>query len=47
MDPSSHPVEQSPAPLSAEALETIIDALEQRVIEELERRGWRHNPGVF
>jgi hypothetical protein len=28
-------------------LEQIIDALEQRVLEELERRGLRHHPGVF
>ncbi|MGH9125323.1 MAG: eCIS core domain-containing protein [Acidimicrobiales bacterium] len=27
--------------------DALVDALEQRVIDELERRGLRHNPGVF
>ena len=43
----TQPTEESSSPLSAEAIEWIVDALEQRVIEELERRGLRNNPGVF
>jgi hypothetical protein len=39
--------EQSPAVVNAETLEWIIEAVEERVLEELERRGLRHNPGVF
>jgi hypothetical protein len=35
------------AGINAATLEAIIDALEQRVIDELERRGLRHHPGVF
>jgi hypothetical protein len=27
--------------------ERLVDALEQRVLDELERRGHRHAPGVF
>ena len=34
-------------PLPPETLEWIIEKIEQRVIDELERRGLRHNPGVF
>jgi hypothetical protein len=30
-----------------ELIERIIEAIEDRVIDELERRGRRHNPGVF
>jgi hypothetical protein len=30
-----------------ELFDALVDALEQRVIDELERRGLRHNPGVF
>jgi len=30
-----------------ELFERIVDALEQRVLDELERRGRRHSPGVF
>jgi hypothetical protein len=33
--------------LSPEQLERIIEAVEQRVIDELERRGLRHRPEVF
>lgn len=33
--------------LSEETLERIIEAVEERVIEELERRGVRYDPGVF
>jgi hypothetical protein len=37
----------SSGPISAELLERIIDALEERVLLELERRGLRHSPEVF
>jgi len=30
-----------------ELFERLVDALEQRVLDELERRGHRHSPGVF
>ncbi len=43
----SAPVGASSGPISAELLERIIDALEERVLHELERRGLRHNPEVF
>jgi hypothetical protein len=33
--------------LSAEQLARLVDAIEQRIIDELERRGRRHYPGVF
>jgi len=46
-NPSTPKVGESTAPLSAEAMEWLLDALEQRVVDELERRGLRHNPGVF
>jgi hypothetical protein len=34
-------------PLAPETLEWIIERVERHVIEELERRGVRHNPGVL
>jgi hypothetical protein len=34
-------------PDDGELFERIVDALEQRVLDELERRGRRHAPGVF
>jgi hypothetical protein len=40
----------SPADLKTELdkmVDRIVEALEQRVIDELERRGRRHHPGVF
>jgi len=37
----------STAPSQNELVERIIDAIEQRVVDELERRGRRHHPGVF
>jgi hypothetical protein len=30
-----------------ELFERIVDALEQRVLDELERRGYRNAPGVY
>jgi hypothetical protein len=30
-----------------ELIAHIVEAIEERVIAELERRGRRHNPGVF
>jgi hypothetical protein len=30
-----------------ELFERIVDALEQRVLDELERRGYRNTPGVY
>ncbi len=47
VDASQASAEQSPAVISAETIEWIIEAVEERVLEELERRGLRHNPGVF
>jgi hypothetical protein len=40
-------IEQSSAALTNEQIETIVDAIEQRVMAELERRGRRLDPGVF
>jgi hypothetical protein len=37
----------SSAPLAAETIEWIIEQIEERVLEELDRRGLRNNPGVF
>jgi hypothetical protein len=41
----------APASISNDELERlvdkVVDKIEQRVIDELERRGRRHNPGVF
>ena len=34
-------------PDDGELFDRIVDALEERVIAELERRGRRHFPGVF
>ena len=49
MDPTPAPplVEQASPPLPPETLEWIIEQIEQRIIDELDRRGLRHNPGVF
>ena len=38
--------ERTPAD-DGELFERLVDALEQRVLDELERRGHRHAPGVF
>ena len=46
-DDPARPTDQSRGTLDAETVEWIIEAVEQRVIEELERRGLRYNPGVF
>jgi hypothetical protein len=40
-------VDRSNSPFENEMIERIIDAIEERVIAELERRGRRHHPGVF
>jgi hypothetical protein len=47
VDTAPGPAEQSPAVINAETIEWIIEAVEERVLEELERRGLRYNPGVF
>jgi hypothetical protein len=47
MDSPLVSADQSPAVFNAETIEWIIEAVEQRVLEELERRGQRYNPGVF
>jgi hypothetical protein len=39
--------DQSPAVIDSETIEWIIEAVEERVLQELERRGQRYNPGVF
>jgi hypothetical protein len=44
---ASKPTDQSQTKVDAETIESIIEAVEQRVLEELERRGLRYNPGVF
>jgi Domain of unknown function (DUF4157) len=46
-DSLSLPTESSSPPISPEAMDWIIETIEQRVVEELERRGLRNNPGVF
>jgi hypothetical protein len=43
----SHPVDQAPTPVDEATIEWIIEAVEARVLDELERRGLRYNPGVF
>ena len=47
MEDAQLPTEQSQTVVSSEMIEWIIDAVEERVLEELERRGRRFNPGVF
>jgi hypothetical protein len=46
-DTWSLPTESSSPPISPETMDWIIETIEQRVVEELERRGLRNNPGVF
>jgi hypothetical protein len=46
LSPPVPPAESSGA-LSGEQLAQLVDAIEQRIIAELERRGRRHYPGVF
>jgi hypothetical protein len=41
------PVEESSAALTNQQVDAIVDAIEQRVLAELERRGRRLDPGVF
>ena len=40
-------VARSKMPAQNELIREIVDAIEDRVIAELERRGLRHHPGVF
>jgi hypothetical protein len=44
-------VEQVPATLGRwqieEIVDTVVERIERRVVDELERRGRRHAPGVF
>ncbi len=49
VDPVPAPplVETSRMPIPRETLDWIIEQIEQRVIDELERRGLRTNPGVW
>lgn len=44
--PEPQTPERTPAD-DGELFERLVDALEQRVLDELERRGHRHAPGVF
>jgi hypothetical protein len=44
---SADQLSNSSSPADNELIERIIDAIEERVIAELERRGRRHHPGVF
>jgi hypothetical protein len=44
---SANTLSSSTSPADNELIERIIDAIEERVIAELERRGRRHHPGVF
>ncbi|MDT4900345.1 MAG: hypothetical protein QOJ78_1275 [Pseudonocardiales bacterium] len=50
-DEPAFPDPVQPAAISNSEMERIVDVvvekIEQRVIDELERRGRRHNPGVF
>ncbi len=41
------PYGEATAPLPEEEVERILDALERRVLADLERRGLRYDPGVF
>lgn len=41
------PVPSTAAPVSEETLQWIIERIEQRIVDELDRRGLRNNPGVF
>lgn len=45
--PAASFVDQSTAPISAETLDWIVEAVEERILAELERRGMRFQPGVF
>jgi hypothetical protein len=47
VEPTPPHVQPSSAPNAAEILEWIVEHVEQRVLEELERRGRRHVPEVF
>lgn len=50
MSPPAPPlplVERSSHPLSEETLDWIVEAVEERILAELERRGLRYQPGVF
>lgn len=40
-------VEPSTHPISQETLDWIVEAVEERILAELERRGLRYQPGVF
>lgn len=40
-------VDQSTSGISAETLDWIVEAVEERVLAELERRGVRFHPEVF
>jgi hypothetical protein len=46
--PASEATEATaPGGMNTATFEALVEALEQRVIDELERRGLRHHPGVF
>jgi hypothetical protein len=45
--PADGGVGNSRLPVRNAMIQEIVDAIEERVIAELERRGLRHNPGVF
>jgi len=45
--PTASHVGSSITPSTNELIERIIEAVEERVVNELERRGRRYNPGVF
>ena len=40
-------LDSSSSPISAETLDWIVEAVEERILAELERRGMRFQPGVF
>lgn len=46
-EPTPPTVDASSAPTAAEVLEWIVEQVERRVLDELERRGARHVPEVF
>jgi hypothetical protein len=47
VEPTPPTVQPSSAPGAAEILEWIVEHVERRVLDELERRGRRHVPEVF
>ena len=47
MEPTPSTLDTSAGPSTAELVDWIVEQVERRVLEDLERRGRRHTPGVF